>query len=305
MAEIMTKDDFDAVAEIFNICFGAAANKLADIVKAQSKISKPQVQAASADRLKESLAASIATVSVRCMPDNVPWVFFADAAVCEKLVNIVAGKELVLSEAPAQEVLKGVFTDLIGVAYKTLGATLKKEFIAGDLTARVAEPRENDFTASLNTDFPDGALEVKMVFKVEGVFDGFIYGIIPVEFAKSLSADFLSAISEQVAGVVATSELSGRVTVKKAERLEQVIAYCSRIGNFALIEKLKAGVTVRLARKKMCFKELWNAQGGYIIDFDKRADDPIEIVFGETVFAYAEAVESNDKLGAKITEVVK
>jgi len=126
-----------------------------------------------------------------------------------------------------------------------------------------------------------------------------------VEFAKTLSADFLSVISEQVAGVEAAPVVPRRAVAKEAERLEQVISYCSRIGNFALVGKLKAGLTVRLAAKRMSFKELWNAQGGYVINLGKRADDPIDVMFGSTLLAYAQVVENNDKLGAKITEVIK
>jgi len=305
MADLMTRDEIDAVAEMFNICFGAAANKLADIVKAPSKISKPQVNPASALRLKEAFSAPFFTFSFRCMPGNVPWALFVDAPLCGKLVNSIAGQELDFAAQPAQELLKGNLSELIGAACKTLGATLKKDVGANDFVLKLTQPLENDQGDILNKDFSGGAIEVKMVFKAEGIFDGFLYVVIPVEFAKFLSSEFLIVISEQVAGVEATPDAPGRVTVKETERLEQVINYCSRIGNFALVEKLKAGLTIRLAHKKICFKELWNAQGGYIINFSKSVDDPIEVLFGNTIFARAQVVENNDKLGARITEVIK
>jgi flagellar motor switch/type III secretory pathway protein FliN len=305
MAEVMTRDEIDAVAEMFNMCFGAAANKLADIVKAQSKISKPQVNPASKDRLKEAFSAPFVTFSFHSTPGNVPWALLVDASLCEKLVNSISGKELAFADAPAQDVLKGNLGELVQVAFKTLGATLKKDVGAVDFALKLAQPQEIDQSDILNKDFPEGAIEVKMVFKAEGLFDGFLYAVIPVEYARSLSADFLSVITEQVAGVEATPGAQGRVAGKETERLGQVLDYCSRIGNFALVEKLKGGLTVRLAHKKIRFKDLWNAQGGYIINFSKRADDPIDILFGNTVFAHAQVVEHNDKLGAKITEVVK
>jgi flagellar motor switch/type III secretory pathway protein FliN len=121
----------------------------------------------------------------------------------------------------------------------------------------------------------------------------------PVEFRRRIEPADLPQKSW------ATTGAQGRVAGKETERLGQVLDYCSRIGNFALVEKLKGGLTVRLAHKKIRFKDLWNAQGGYIINFSKRADDPIDILFGNTVFAHAQVVEHNDQLGAKITEVVK
>ena len=305
MAELMTGDEIDAVAEMFNISFGAAANKLAGILKTQAKISKPQVNTASSDRLKEALSPQFVSFSFRCMPGSVPWVFFADAAVCEKLVNAVSGKELDFAAAASQDVLKGNLSELVGVALSTLGTTLKKDVSAADFLLEIAGPQYREKKDILSENFSGAAVEVKMVFKAEGIFDGFLYAVIPVEFAKTLSADFLSVISEQVAGVEAAPVVPRRAVAKEAERLEQVISYCSRIGNFALVGKLKAGLTVRLAAKRMSFKELWNAQGGYVINLGKRADDPIDVMFGSTLLAYAQVVENNDKLGAKITEVIK
>jgi flagellar motor switch protein FliN len=63
-------------------------------------------------------------------------------------------------------------------------------------------------------------------------------------------------------------------------------------------------VTVELGRSRMSIQELLALSPGSVIELDKVAGEPLDIVVNDRLIARGEAVVVNDKFGIRITDIV-
>jgi flagellar motor switch protein FliN/FliY len=63
-------------------------------------------------------------------------------------------------------------------------------------------------------------------------------------------------------------------------------------------------VTVELGRSRMSIQELLALSPGSVIELDKIAGEPLDIVVNDRLIARGEAVVVNDKFGIRITDIV-
>lgn len=63
-------------------------------------------------------------------------------------------------------------------------------------------------------------------------------------------------------------------------------------------------VTVELGRTRMTIQELLSLGPGSVMELDKVAGEPLDIVVNDRLVARGEAVVVNDKFGIRITDIV-
>lgn len=63
-------------------------------------------------------------------------------------------------------------------------------------------------------------------------------------------------------------------------------------------------VTVELGRARMSIQDLLALTPGAVIELDKIAGEPLDIVVNDRLIARGEAVVINDKFGIRITDIV-
>ncbi len=63
-------------------------------------------------------------------------------------------------------------------------------------------------------------------------------------------------------------------------------------------------VTVELGRAKMTIQDLLALAPGSVIELDKVAGEPLDIVVNDRLIARGEAVVVNDKFGIRITDII-
>jgi flagellar motor switch protein FliN/FliY len=69
------------------------------------------------------------------------------------------------------------------------------------------------------------------------------------------------------------------------------------------ILKIEVPVIVRLAEKRMPMREVLNMSIGSIIEFEKPAEDVLDLMINNRKIGSGEAVKIGEKFGLKITEV--
>jgi flagellar motor switch protein FliN/FliY len=67
---------------------------------------------------------------------------------------------------------------------------------------------------------------------------------------------------------------------------------------------LPLDVTVELGRTRMSIQELLTLGPGSVIELDKVAGEPLDILINDRLVARGEAVVVNDKFGIRITDIV-
>ncbi len=63
-------------------------------------------------------------------------------------------------------------------------------------------------------------------------------------------------------------------------------------------------VTVELGRSRMSIQELLALSPGSVVELDKIAGEPLDIVVNDRLIARGEAVVINDKFGIRITDII-
>lgn len=73
---------------------------------------------------------------------------------------------------------------------------------------------------------------------------------------------------------------------------------------FELLLDVPLEVTVQLGRTRMTIQELLALGPGSVVELDKVAGEPLDIIVNDRLVARGEAVVVNDKFGVRITDIV-
>jgi flagellar motor switch protein FliN/FliY len=63
-------------------------------------------------------------------------------------------------------------------------------------------------------------------------------------------------------------------------------------------------LSVELGRTRMSIQDLLNLSPGSVVELDKIAGEPLDILLNDRLIARGEAVVVNDKFGVRITDIV-
>lgn len=74
--------------------------------------------------------------------------------------------------------------------------------------------------------------------------------------------------------------------------------------NLDLILDIPLRVTVELGRTKMVVSELLNLGQGSVIELNKLAGEPMEVLVNDKLVARGEAVVVNEKFGVRLTDII-
>ncbi len=74
--------------------------------------------------------------------------------------------------------------------------------------------------------------------------------------------------------------------------------------NLDFILDIPLEVTVRLGRAKLPISDLLELGGGSVIELDRIAGEPLDVLVNNKLVARGEAVVINDKFGVRLTEIV-
>ncbi len=74
--------------------------------------------------------------------------------------------------------------------------------------------------------------------------------------------------------------------------------------NLQLILDIPLRVSVELGRAKMVVSELLNLGQGSVIELNKLAGEPMEVLVNDKLVARGEAVVVNEKFGVRLTDII-
>jgi flagellar motor switch protein FliN len=75
-------------------------------------------------------------------------------------------------------------------------------------------------------------------------------------------------------------------------------------GNIELLMDVSMRVTVELGRTRMQLAQILELQHGSVVELDRLAGDPVDIIVNDTMVARGEVVIVDDKFGVRITEMI-
>jgi flagellar motor switch protein FliN/FliY len=78
----------------------------------------------------------------------------------------------------------------------------------------------------------------------------------------------------------------------------------TEISNFGLIQDVPLEISIEVGRTKKVIKEIIDLSTGSIIELDKQAGDPVDVIVNGQLIAHGEVVVIDESFGVRITEIV-
>jgi flagellar motor switch protein FliN len=105
-----------------------------------------------------------------------------------------------------------------------------------------------------------------------------------------------------LAAVEAEATDAGAAADKMADKMAGIPDTSHR--NLTLIMDIPLRVAVELGRTKMVVNDLLNLGQGSVIELNKLAGEPMEVLVNDKLVARGEAVVVNEKFGVRLTDII-
>ncbi|TCL66554.1 flagellar motor switch protein FliN/FliY [Hydrogenispora ethanolica] len=330
----------DALGEIGNISYGSASTALSDILKKRVVIDTPTVRVTNQKEIKEAHPVPYVIVEVNYKKglsgSNVLILKVSDSAVIADLMMGGDGSNPSpdLSEMELSAVGEAM-NQMVGSACTSLSTLLSKRIdIDPPLVEKVNLSEDKPFIRFQNME--DLLVVVSFRMKIEELIDSEIMLLMPFPLAVDL-ADSLLALTEGAAhpvheapaqpvpqaateAIPAPSQRSippqpqpipevrqPQVMVQPAQFSPLGAAKTGKeavSGNIGLIMDVPLQVTVELGSTRMKIKEILELGLGSIIELEKLAGDPVDVLVNGKLIAKGEVVVIDENFGIKITDII-
>ncbi|MED5048457.1 flagellar motor switch phosphatase FliY [Bacillus siamensis] len=332
----------DAIGEIGNISFGSSATALSTLLNQKVDITTPSVTVISKSKISDEFPHPYVAIEVNYTEgfdgSNLLVVEQSDAAIIADLMigGDGQGADPSLGEIHLSAVQEAM-NQMMGSAATSMSTVFSKKI-------DISPPRVEllDVTEEKGTDrIPEDDLLVKVSFrlKVGELIDSSIMQLYPLTFAKDLIAELMNtdqpvaeapeAVSEpqetyetpQPEPAVqpepqAKPELPKRQgTAKKAAPVQvapvefqafdqNAAAANGSRNNLDMLMDIPLSVTVELGRTKRSVKEILELSAGSIIELDKLAGEPVDILVNQRIVAKGEVVVIEENFGVRVTDIL-
>ncbi|QQK80245.1 flagellar motor switch phosphatase FliY [Salicibibacter cibi] len=332
----LTDVEQDTLGEIGNISFGSAATALSELINQKVSITTPIVQAIEFDLLHEEFPVPHVAVHVNYTQGfrgtNLLVIKQDDAKIIADLM--LGGDGL----NPAPELTDMHISAVQEAMNQMMGSSSTSMSTIFGLRVNISPPSIDmldTMEGSGTEEMSDEATLIKISFRlrVGDMIDSSIMQLVTVAFAKEMTAQLLHsqngekeekisteenppfAINEKssersvnVEGEQAASNVhdeTSRRSVQPAafHDFDDVGLQASEAQNLNLLMDIPLDVTVELGRTSRSIKDILQFTQGSIIELDKLAGEPVDILVNQRLVAKGEVVVIDENFGVRVTDI--
>ncbi len=339
----ISKKEIDAVGEISNISMGTAATTLYALLGQKVNITTPEVTVSSWEELTENYVKPLVAVQIVYKEgldgDNILFLQEDDVKI---ITNLMMGGDGTNIDEELNEMhlsaISEAMNQMVGSSSTSLSQMFDKKIdIAPPESKRVlvSDASPSNYPAEfLNSEF----IKVSFRLKIGDLIDSELIQLYPFSFLDEITENFehYSEANKQKAEPIpepepapvnesyaqtprASQEMQApssyentmrsddrTVDVRRAqfETFEQSSVVRDK-SNIDLIMDVPLNVTVELGRTNRSIKEILEFSPGTIIELDKIAGEPIDVLVNGKVVAKGEVVVIAENFSIRITEIIK
>ncbi|MGI6332993.1 MAG: flagellar motor switch phosphatase FliY [Zhaonellaceae bacterium] len=329
----LTDLEMDALGEIGNISMGSAATALSQLLNQRVIITTPQVYITTPRELVNTFQTPFMVIDVTFLEgvkgSNLFILKVPDAAI---IADLMMGKdgtnpELELTELHFSAVGEAM-NQMMGSAATSMNTVFNKSVIISPpkITAVNYQQDPIDFPWDMDED----VVIVSFKMEIGTLLDSQLMQVIPIDIAKEEAEMLLGPSSEpkmevseanQVSvelddenSIMSQEEINNILTgvdnifgVDKEEQLSKEPQLSPEVAesvrNIDLILDVPLDISVILGKTKKPIKEVLNLIPGSLVELEKLADEPVEILVNGTLIAHGEVVVVNENFGIRITSI--
>ena len=335
----LNDEEIDTVGEILNISMGSAATSLSTLLEKQVDITTPNVKVIKTKDFEcKNLEPGIG-IEIKYIEglhgSNIMIMKKSDIRI---IVNLLIGESYEddnddLSEMHLSAVGE-IMNQMMGASCTALAQFLGKNINIS--TPTQFDPKNIKEKIKVYDD-DENIVIVSFNFKVEGLINSDFITIFPVPFTKELVTN---AINMGNTSDKKPTSLKAEVNREKVERSDaekvnnkisddtnsvrennnkktsvQPLTFKSfdkessseddnNKVNYSLIMGVELEVTVEIGRTKKPVKDVLELRAGSIIELDKQAGDPVDVIVNGQLIARGDVVVIEDNFGVRITEII-
>lgn len=330
----------DAIGEIGNISFGSSATALSTLLNQKVDITTPSVTVIPKSKISDAFPEPYVAIEVNYTEgfsgSNLLVVEQNDAAIIADLMIGGDGKgaDPSLGEIHLSAVQEAM-NQMMGSAATSMSTVFSKKI-------DISPPRVEllDVTEKKGTDrIPDDEMLVKVSFnlKVGELIDSSIMQLYPLTFAKDLISSLMNTGNaeeettpqpdvtyeqpkepvtpepriepqqqQQPPKRQGTPKKAAPVQVSPVEfsAFDPNEASQAPIHNLDMLLDIPLSITVELGRTKRSVKEILELSAGSIIELDKLAGEPVDILVNQRIVAKGEVVVIEENFGVRVTDIL-
>ncbi|NFF81679.1 flagellar motor switch phosphatase FliY [Clostridium botulinum] len=339
--EELTDIEKDLLGEIGNISMGSASTALYQIINQNVNITTPVVSLTTLKDMKASFETPNIVLDVEytegIIGRNILVMKTDDAAV---IANLMMGGDGQVPENPELSeievsAVQEAMNQMIGSAATSMATMFSRRVDISPPTSKLWKEKSEPITETLSED--EEIVRVSFRLIIGDLVDSNIMQILPLNTAKKIvsimmgeedksseTADATKVVEEkpivQATTQKVASEKSESIQAKpivEAPRVQQPIevheaAFETLVPgetaqvpkNIDLILDVPLDISVVLGRTKKSIKDILSLSTGSLIELDKLAEEPVEILVNGKKIAYGEVVVVDENFGVRITSIV-
>ena len=335
--EVLLSDiEKDLLGEIGNISMGSASTALYQLVNHKVNITTPVVTITTLREIKSNFATPNIILDVEYVSGidgrNILMMKVEDATIIADLMMGGDGtnKKDVLTEIEVSAVQEAM-NQMIGSAATSMATMFLREVNISPPTSTIWE----DMNTSISDKIDEDEKIVQISFKLEigEILSSGIMQVLPFKTAKKIVSIMMGEeevavstaetvveeivpkeiVSEPVQMPVETYSSPAPVPQQAAPQVEVQKASFAPLSaskssetydNIDLILDVPLQISVVLGRTKKSIKEVLSLGSGSLIELDKLADEPVEVLVNGKTIATGEVVVIDENFGVKVTNIV-
>jgi len=340
VSEYLSTIEEDTIGEIGNISFGSSATTLSTLLDEKVSITTPEVSVISKGKLYNEFSINHVKVKVNYVEgfigENLFVIKAEDAAIISDIMLGGNGKN------PDQELndihlsaVQEAMNQMMGSAATSMSTVFNKLVNISPPTIELTGTNEYDQTIDELEE--ENFVKVSFQLKVGDLIDSNIMQLIPFPFAHEMVEELLGEPQQEVEQQPDTTTIqTEQTTVEKSTEKNHINQHKSSsqyIGeqvdpenmtvqqatfsdfeevelnqneqrNLDLLLDIPLTVTVELGRTSRPIKDILDLTSGSIIELDKLAGEPVDILVNQKLIAKGEVVVIDENFGVRVTDVI-
>ncbi|KUO52514.1 MAG: hypothetical protein APF76_05630 [Desulfitibacter sp. BRH_c19] len=318
-SSVLSDMEKDALGEIGNISMGSASTALSELLNQKVIITTPRVNIISAKTLYDSFRIPYLLIDVNFTDglngSNILVIKIRDAAIIADLMMGGPGTDPPeeLSEIHVSAVAEAM-NQMIGSAATAMSSIFGIGVKIAPPIVNIVDLKQDEVYYPWDKEEPMSVISFDL--KIGDLIDSEIMQVVPVDIAR-MEANLLLNPGQPAAKPVVSQpdsepiQESVNVAVNKDKArpsAEEYIPSTSQLQdypkNLDLILDVPLKVSVVLGKTKRPINEVLNLIPGSIVELERLANEPVDVLVNGTLIAKGEVVVINENYGVRVTSIV-
>lgn len=300
--ESLSENDRANLSELLREIGQAQATAIATLTGSTCVFSNPFIDSGPLDAMKKEIKGKVIQAKVSLTGGiSGEWVYVVPEKSVLTITNILIGQD---DNTEVSDLVKNTFGEVVSQTTGSL-ITVLNEKLGKPISPGVPHIDYLADPAGVSVSGGQFVVRLNYVFNIQDKGSAKFYAFISLPLARAISGAFSSARSQASSQMQAAAVQQSGIPARPVsfEALQMGVA-SEGMGNIALLLDVPMRVTVELGRTKMTIKDILGLGEGSIIELDKLAGEPVDILVNDKVIAQGEVVVIDENFAVRVTHIV-